>query len=76
RAVGRIDSIAEQLCAVTTERRLSHPAIVAIIQVARNEVFGNPTRPPGVSSPSGPQGPTETSPAPSRGRSRLARRKS
>ncbi|MBE2258966.1 MAG: transcriptional activator NhaR [Rhodobacteraceae bacterium] len=76
RAVGRIDSIAEQLYAITTERRLSHPAIVAIIQVARNEVFGNPTRPPGVSSPSGPQGPTETSPAPSRGRSRLARRKS
>ena len=40
RAIGRIDSIAEQLFAITTERRLSHPAIVAIIQVARRKVFG------------------------------------
>ncbi|MCB1942752.1 MAG: hypothetical protein KDI53_12060, partial [Candidatus Accumulibacter sp.] len=40
RAIGRIDSIAEQLVAITSERRLSHPAIVAIIQVARRKVFG------------------------------------
>ena len=39
-AVGRIDSINEQLFAITTERRLTHPAIVAICQVARDEVFG------------------------------------
>ncbi|HMW16902.1 MAG TPA: transcriptional activator NhaR [Accumulibacter sp.] len=39
-AVGRIDSINEQLFAITTERRLTHPAIVAISQTARNEVFG------------------------------------
>lgn len=38
---GRIDSISEQLFAITTERRLTHPAIIAISQVARNEVFGN-----------------------------------
>jgi len=38
-AVGRIDSISEQLFAITTERRLTHPAIVAISQVARDEVF-------------------------------------
>jgi predicted amino acid-binding ACT domain protein len=28
--------------AITTERRLSHPAIVAISQAARDEVFSNP----------------------------------
>lgn len=39
-AVGRIDSISEQLFAITTERRLTHPAIVAISQAARDEVFG------------------------------------
>ena len=31
-AIGRIPSIAEQLYAITTERRLTHPAIVAIQQ--------------------------------------------
>jgi LysR family transcriptional activator of nhaA len=41
--VGRIESISEQLFAITTERRLSHPAIVAIIQVARDEVFRTST---------------------------------
>lgn len=40
-AAGRIDSISEQLFAITTERRLTHPAIVAISQVARDEVFGS-----------------------------------
>ncbi len=46
--IGRIDSISEQLFAITTERRLSHPAIVAIIQVARDEVFGGSARDPAV----------------------------
>lgn len=41
RIVGRIDTIVEQLFAITTERQLSHPAIVAISQAARSEVFGN-----------------------------------
>ena len=40
-AVGQIDSIYEQLFAITTERRLTHPAIVAISDAAREEVFGN-----------------------------------
>jgi LysR family transcriptional activator of nhaA len=40
--VGRIESISEQLFAITTERRLSHPAIVAISQAARDEVFTTP----------------------------------
>ncbi len=40
-AIGRIKSISEQIYAITTERRLTHPAIVAISQVARDEVFGS-----------------------------------
>ena len=39
-AVGRIDSVVEQLYAITTERRLKHPAIVAINKAGR-DVFGN-----------------------------------
>ena len=40
-AVGVIGSISEQIYAITTERHLTHPAIVAISQAARNEVFDN-----------------------------------
>jgi len=40
--VGRIDTVVEQLYAITTERRLTHPAIVAISKVAREDVFGIP----------------------------------
>jgi len=39
--IGRIDSVVEQLYAITTERRLSHPAIVSISQAARLNVFGD-----------------------------------
>ena len=38
--LGAIDSVREQLYAITTHRRLIHPAVVAISQVAREEVFG------------------------------------
>ena len=37
--VGRVDAIVEQVFAITTERRLSHPATVAISQAARHELF-------------------------------------
>lgn len=37
--IGRIDSVVEQLYAITSERRLSHPAVVAISKVAREDVF-------------------------------------
>ena len=40
--LGAIDSLREQLYAITTQRRLTHPAILAISQVARDEVFGMP----------------------------------
>jgi len=39
-AVGRIDSVVEQLYAITTERRMRHPATVAVSQAAAQEVFG------------------------------------
>jgi LysR family transcriptional activator of nhaA len=42
RAVGRIESVTEQLYAITTERRLMHPAIVAIVQATKREFFGKP----------------------------------
>jgi LysR family transcriptional activator of nhaA len=40
RAVGRIESVIEQLFAITTERRMQHPAAVAVSQAASREVFG------------------------------------
>lgn len=40
RAVGRIRSVVEHLYAITTERRLKHPATVAVSQAAMREVFG------------------------------------
>lgn len=45
-ALGRIAALREQLYAITTERRLTHPAIVAIRDAARDEVFaaGNAKR--------------------------------
>lgn len=39
-AIGRIETIKEQYFAITTERRLTHPAIVAISATAKEEVFG------------------------------------
>jgi LysR family transcriptional regulator, transcriptional activator of nhaA len=40
RAVGRIESVIEQLYAITTERRMQHPAAIAVSQAATREVFG------------------------------------
>lgn len=39
--VGRIDSVVEQHYAITTERKLTHPAIVEISKSAREVVFTN-----------------------------------
>ncbi|MER2526652.1 MAG: transcriptional activator NhaR [Candidatus Competibacter denitrificans] len=41
-AVGRIESVTEQLYAITTERRLLHPAIAAVVQATQREFFGKP----------------------------------
>lgn len=39
RAIGRIESVAEQLYAITTERRMQHPAALAVSQAAARQVF-------------------------------------
>ena len=38
--IGQLDTVSEHLYAITTERRLTHPAIVAISSAARDEMFG------------------------------------
>ena len=38
--VGKIDKVTEQLYAITTERRLTHPAVKAIVQ-ATLEIFSS-----------------------------------
>lgn len=38
-ALGRIDTVVEQLYAITTERRLTHPATLAISNAARQDIF-------------------------------------
>lgn len=40
RALGRIDAVIEHLYAITTERRIQHPAAVVISQAATRQVFG------------------------------------
>ena len=40
REVGRIESVIEELYAITTERRIRHPATIAVSQAAAREVFG------------------------------------
>lgn len=44
RAIGRIDEVTEVLYAITTERRIRHPATIAISQAAAHEVFGKASR--------------------------------
>ena len=40
RVIGRIPEVVERLYVISAERRLSHPAIVAISRAAREDVFG------------------------------------
>jgi LysR family transcriptional activator of nhaA len=40
RAIGRIESIKEQLYATTTERRMQHPAAIKVREAASRDVFG------------------------------------
>jgi LysR family transcriptional activator of nhaA len=55
RALGRIEAVAEQLYAITTERRIQHPATVAISEAAQRDVFSVP--PSGTRRPGGPRRP-------------------
>ncbi len=38
--VGRIESVREQIYAITNERKLTHPIITAICQFAQHDIFG------------------------------------
>lgn len=38
--IGRIDAVREQIYAVTTERKLTHPIIAAICRFAQHDIFG------------------------------------
>lgn len=38
--IGRIDAVREQIYAITTERKLTHPIIAAICRFAQHDVFG------------------------------------
>jgi LysR family transcriptional activator of nhaA len=38
-AIGRVDSIVERFYAISVERRLKHPAVVAISEAARERLF-------------------------------------
>lgn len=40
RSIGRVPDVRERLYAVTVERRIKHPAVVAICEAARKQVFG------------------------------------
>jgi LysR family transcriptional regulator, transcriptional activator of nhaA len=40
RLVGRVDEVRERFYAISVERRLKHPAVVAISQEARQKLFG------------------------------------
>ena len=41
RLLGRVESIRERFYAISVERRLNHPAVVAIIAAARERLFAN-----------------------------------
>ncbi len=43
RLVGRTDAVRERFYAISLERRLRHPAVVAISEAARRKVFGEPS---------------------------------
>lgn len=40
-AVGRIETVREQVYVITNERKLTHPVIAAICNVAQHDIFGN-----------------------------------
>jgi LysR family transcriptional activator of nhaA len=42
--VGRVEEVRERFYAISVERRLKHPAVVAISQAARHELFATPER--------------------------------
>ena len=45
RAVGRLPEVSEQFYAISTERRLRHPAVLAISEVASQQLLAAPAKP-------------------------------
>jgi LysR family transcriptional activator of nhaA len=43
--VGRIDVVREQIFAITTERKLTHPIVAAICRFAQHDIFGAGEKP-------------------------------
>jgi LysR family transcriptional activator of nhaA len=39
--VGRVDDVRQAFYAITVERRLRHPAVVAVVEAARDALFGS-----------------------------------
>jgi LysR family transcriptional regulator, transcriptional activator of nhaA len=39
RLIGRVSSLRHRFYAVSLERKLKHPAVIAICEVARNDLF-------------------------------------
>ena len=39
RVVGTIDSVHERFYAISVERKIKHPAVIAIVEVARSRLF-------------------------------------
>ncbi len=60
-AIGRVESVTEELYAITTERRLQHPATLAVSRAASRDLFGE-------------AGPGNATPSPGRRRGSRARR--
>jgi len=48
--LGRVDTVREQIYAITNERKLTHPVIAAICRVAQHDIFGQ-TVPAGKAQP-------------------------
>jgi LysR family transcriptional activator of nhaA len=44
--IGRTDEVAEQFYAISPERRIKHPAVARITELAREELFSAPKSPP------------------------------
>ena len=42
--VGRLDAVRERYFAISVERRLKHPAVIAISEAAADEFLGPPRR--------------------------------
>ena len=39
KAIGQTDDVTERFYAISVERRLTHPAVVAVTEAARQELF-------------------------------------